>query len=240
MKKILYFIFIIIVILVIAVVIIFAGRPKEAAVNIPTNGLEVKDAQAQSYVVNGGRPEVKDEDKIFGDKKALLKIFVYENYSDEYSAVLADTLDKIRVESEGRVVVIVRPYVANSSTLARQAALAVDCASDQERWIEMRALLFTQAKNQVLNADRFNDYARQIGLDENKFADCLTKVEKSEKIEQSVREAVAVGILGAPTILIGDEMILGARPYEDFTDSNGDKIEGLKTVVTKKLGEIGK
>ena len=47
--------------------------------------------------------------------------------------------------------------------------------------------------------------------------------------------AANFSVYGAPTVFIGEEMIVGARPYSNFTDSNGDEIEGLKQVIARQL-----
>ena len=115
--------------------------------------------------------------------------------------------------------------------LAQQAALAVSCAGEQDKWLEMRALLFAQTKNNELAAEKFADYARQLNLKEKDFVSCLTNSGKNLKIEELAATAADYNVLGTPTIFIGGEVIIGARPYEDYTDSNGDKIKGLASVI---------
>ena len=188
---------------------------------------------AHSYIAVK-TPTLATGDHILGDASTPLKIFVYEDYSSLYSANLADTLNKILAADGNRLALIVRPYGQNSPA-AQLAARAVDCAGAQGKWQAMRTALFVQAKKQPAGNFDFSANARQIGLDENSFAVCLTNEEKSGTIEQATRAAVAYGVQGAPTMFIGDDMIIGARPYEDFTDSNGDKIAGLKSVVDAKL-----
>ena len=63
----------------------------------------------------------------------------------------------------------------------------------------------------------------------------MTNQEKLAKIEELSREAEQYEVMGAPTIFIDNEMILGARPYEDYVDSNGEQVAGLKTIISKKL-----
>ncbi len=225
-----------IIVLVIILLIIFL-RPKHVSLNPDANKLEnlaAGSAQAQSYSTSKV-PSLKNDDKIFGNKNAALKIFVYEDNSSLYSAQLADTIDKLNVDFPDKLAVIVRPYISKKNNLAIESALAVECAGDQGKWEAMRALLFTKVKKSSLSFAEFGAYASEISLDKEAFAACLTNNEKSAKIEGLSAEADAYNVQGAPTIFIGDEMILGARPYEDYTDSNGDKIEGLKTVIDKKL-----
>lgn len=192
------------------------------------------DTKEQVYTATKS-PSLKDDDRIFGSKDAAIKIFVYEDNSNIYSANLADTLDKIYADKPNEVAVIVRSFFPANSLAGKEAALAVECAGDQSKWIAMRALLFSKTKNENLNSGEFNKYAKQISLDENAFLACLTNQTKSAKIEELSSAAGDYDVLGAPTMFIGDEMILGARPYEDYIDSGGDNIDGLKTIIDRKL-----
>lgn len=220
---------------IIIIVIVLVSRPEEVGrINSPLAGKGVSEAQAQSYAAVK-YPEIKADDKIFGSAQAPIKIFVYEDYTNIYSAKLADTLDRIRAEAGDQAAIIIRPFFKNSP-LAGQAQAVVDCAGEQGKWVEMRALLFAQAKNKQLNAANFSAYADQIGLNNGDFLNCLTKSQKSVKIEQLVQEAEqSYMVQGAPTMFVGEELVIGARPYDDFIDSNGDKIEGLKTVVGRMI-----
>ena len=231
MKKIYKYLIIALAVLAIVVIALISRPKKVGTLNSPLAG--ISGVQAQSFSCDKC-PELKGDDKIFGSAAAPLKIFVYEDYTNILSAKLADTLDRIKAESGDKLALIIRPYFKNSS-LAGQAQTAVDCAGEQGKWKEMRALLFAQTKNKQLSADNFNAYAEQISLNISDFTDCLTKNKKSVKIDQLVQEAETYTVQGTPTMFVGEEVILGDRPYEDFTDSNGDKIEGLKTVVERML-----
>jgi protein-disulfide isomerase len=202
--------------------------------NIKLGNLPVKEVKAQSYATLK-TPTLKVDDKMFGSSDAKVKIFVYEDISSIYSAKLADTLDKLYSEDSSQLAVVVRPFISPNSAISKEAALALECAGDQNKWVPMRALLFAKAKNASLSSFDFEKYAEQIELDKNTFLTCLTNPTKSAKLEELNAEAGSYNILGAPTIFIGDEMILGARPYEDYIDSNGDSIEGLKTLIDNKM-----
>lgn len=215
--------------------IVIQMRP-EADTNSPTGTYLAKaGSEAQSYQVLES-PELNQDDKIFGSPEAPLKVFVYEDYSSLFSANLADSLDKAQVEFGHELAVVVRPYVKNSEE-AFEAAAAVECAARQGKWKEMRALLFAKIKNRQVLEPSSADYQKQLGLDEGAFSSCLTNEKKSGKIEEMIAAAEAYEVYGAPTIFIGEEMIPGARPYEDYTDSEGASVYGLKTIIAQKLGQ---
>jgi len=189
-------------------------------------------AQVYSAALN---PVLKNDDMTLGSGKAKVIIFVYEDASNIYSAKLADTLERIYSEHKNDVAIVIRPFLTNKSSFSRDAALAIECAGDQNKWQEMRALLFSQVKNESLNLTDLTPYIDQLSLDKDTFSICLTNKDKSEKIEKLSSEASSYSVLGAPTMFINNEIVLGARPYDDYTDSNGDKIEGLNNLVLRKL-----
>lgn len=196
--------------------------------------LATSDARAQSYS-SSNLPIAKDSDYLFGSAKSPVKIFVYEDNANIFSAQLAKTLDRLLIEYEDELAIIVRPFMSRNSQTSLVAATAIVCAGEQDKWMEMRALLFAQVENANLNLATPEKYAVQLKLDEKDFLACLTNQTKSAKIEELTAEAKTYNVSGAPTIFIGDEVILGARPYDDYVDSSGDKIEGLKTVILKKI-----
>lgn len=198
----------------------------------------IEGAKANSYELATDALAIQASDNIIGSEEAPLKIFVYEDYSSQYSAELAETLSKIASESNDKVTIISRPYIVSGSNLSRQTALATICAKDSGKWPEMRSLLFSLAKTGSLQEEGFSTYAAELQLNGEEFITCLTNEEKSIKLDEVMKNTKDALVLGAPTMFVGDEMILGARPYSDFIDSNGDAISGLKTVVERKLKEL--
>lgn len=226
--------------LLVLVIIIFfwIGKDKIKSITPPENQSTrgTDGIQVQSYAAPQA-PSLAAGDLILGDKNAPLKIFVYEDYASPYSAALADTLNRIQAEAGGRIAVISRPFVVGSSPAAYQAVAAVECAADSGKGAEMRDLFLAWAKNHQAPMTDLSGLAATVGLDQTAFGQCLTNEGKSGKIEQLETDAARYQVQGAPTMFIGDEMIVGARPYADFTDSNGDRIEGLKTIVGQKLSK---
>lgn len=184
-------------------------------------------------------PAVTDvaEGDLLVDEGTDLKIFVYEDYSNPLSAELAGTLDQIVRESAGKISLISRPFILVDSVISKETALAVSCAQDFNQGAVMRILLLSAAINGEMAEGLVYNKAAELQLDSEEFSACLTNVEKSVKLEGLMAAAKANLIIGAPTILVGDEMIIGARPYSDFVDSNGDTIEGMKAVVERKLSK---
>lgn len=194
----------------------------------------IEGAIANSYEVPNEVKDITEYDTVIGNGDAKLKVVVYEDYSNQYNAELDNTLNQLVQENQGQLAIISRPFVLTNSTDSQQSVLSYLCAKDLGRATEMRSLLFKQVREDVMSHD-FVSYATELGINEEDFVSCLTNEEKLVQLEMIKNDAKANMILGAPTMLVGSEMILGARPYSDFVDSNGDAIEGLKTVVSRQL-----
>lgn len=235
-KKYLRNILIVIVLLIIFSTILFLilkNKKNNFQENSLNNGLSSENIE-QVYLSNN-YPVFDKDDHFLGSSNASLKIFVYEDNISLYSAELASTLDKIYFENKDDLAIIFRPFFSPRDVLSKKAALLVECAAEQNKWKEMRALLFEQAKNNSLVFENTSEITIQLNLDEEKLQNCLTSSDKYAKIEKLNEDSSQYGVSGAPTIFIGNEMIIGARPYDDYIDLNGDKIEGLKSLIEKKI-----
>lgn len=228
----------IVVILAAVILVMISINFSKTSVVLPENFTAIEGAQANSYAVSSDILEKKDVDVLLGSKKASLNILVYEDYANIFSAQLAQTLKQIEGEFNGQVAITIRPFIMPGSIISQETALSYLCAQDYGKGEEMRLKLWDalQADNETTIDMAL--IAKDLKLNEDKFLSCLTSQEKMLVLENIKQDAKRSLVLGAPTIIVGDEMILGARPYGDFIDSNGDAIEGLKTIVERKLMEI--
>ena len=116
-----------------------------------------------------------------------------------------------------------------------QAAQAVECAFVKEKGWEFRQSLLEIVKSRSLLPEDFALIANKLGLSEEEFTTCLSDQQKAIDLAAQSKDAAKYGVIGAPTLFIGNEMINGARPLNDFVDSANDKIEGLNTIIQRKL-----
>lgn len=180
-------------------------------------------------------PVLLGDDYVLGSTKAPIKILVYEDYASQFSADNADNLDRVRAEFGRSVAVIVRPFAVRGNIDSLIAATAVRCAGEQGKWEEMRTKIFGFLREDKTTEQSLIDAAQELKLNQEDFVSCLTDTEKQGIILQETTDAKANSVYGAPTLFINDDIIVGARPYEDYTDSEGKEIEGLKTIVSQYL-----
>lgn len=234
-KPAIYLAAVILIAAVAALALIRSGSKQPAPANKAQSFHPIDGAQAYSYEPADGITEISSSDLLIGSNEAKLKIFVYEDYANVFSAELAETLDQLKSEHQTEIALIVRPFVLPGSWESQEAAKVFLCAQEEGRGGDARQHLLASAKNGGLNEEALTALINDLRINEQKFSACLTNPDKSVKLEEAMQAARRQLIIGAPTLLVGDELIFGARPYADFIDSNGDAIEGLKTVIVRKL-----
>lgn len=105
---------------------------------------------------------------------------------------------------------------------ALQAAQAVHCAADQDKFWEMKDIVF---KNQnKLDKDALAGYAKSLGLDAGVYDRCMADGKHLKEIAEEARYAQSLGITGTPSFIIGKtsgdtvkgRLVVGALPYQNF------------------------
>ena len=125
---------------------------------------------------------------------------------------------------------------------ARKAAQAAHCAGEQDKFWEMRDVLF---KNPLkLNAEQLPAHAEALSLDMAAFTACLQSDRHLAEIDQDAKDANAVRLTGTPSFIIGQtaneaisgQVIIGAQHMNVF-DAAISKALKQKPVGQKPAGE---
>src|SRR5262244_1159460 len=134
----------------------------------------------------------------------------------------------------GKVRFISRDFPLDFHANARPAALAVRCAGEQGKFWEMRHRVTVNGN--ALSRDTYFALAKDLGLDMNGFGACVANEKYKAAVDQDVAAAVAAGVNGTPTFVVGPSgpdgveghRIVGAVPYAVF-----------ETAFREVLGERG-
>jgi len=99
------------------------------------------------------------------------------------------------------------------------AAVAAECAADQNRFWDFHNLLFSRqsGENQgAFNKDKLLSFATELKLDLAGFEPCLNNEETLTRVQADMQEGRQAGVTGTPTFFINGQKIAGAQPYEQF------------------------
>ena len=88
----------------------------------------------------------------------------------------------------------------------------------------------------------FNGYAKQIGIDEAKFGQCLQNDSavqaKVALINKQLQRGSALGINGTPTFIINNKMIVGTQPSAIFDEVIDKELKGSPTSVQEYSANV--
>ena len=112
---------------------------------------------------------------------------------------------------------------------SRSAHLAALCANEQGSWKEYNDVLFGDRDTWISASDRivqFKQYAKDLRLDEDQFAQCLDSKKYNDQIEEEISLALSYGVTGTPGFFVNRVFLSGAQDYSVF-----------KAVIEQELGE---
>ena len=106
---------------------------------------------------------------------------------------------------------------------ARKAAQAAHCAGEQDKFWEMREVLFQNPKK--LGQEDLPEHAVTVELDVEAFKACIASDRHLAAIDQDAKDAGAVRLTGTPSFVVGKtasdkitgQVIIGAQPVNVFS-----------------------
>ena len=129
-------------------------------------------------------------------------------------ATLADPINKFEREYASRLRVVFRHLPLANHQHAREAALASEAASLQNRFWEMHDLLYREqsvwSKAQDVRV-LFNAYAGMLGLNIDRFRKDMESEQAKARVKSDEHQAAALGLANTPTIFINDRRVPPAR-----------------------------
>lgn len=140
-----------------------------------------------------------------------------------------------KVRYEHRVVTLLKEVTNNTET----GAHAAFCAADQDKYWQYTHDIVPRIKRDyfdkgigvknvavpqkipTLPLEYFLTSAKNIGLDESKFSDCMTKKTHQKEIADNTQKALSLGVNGLPYMVIND--------YQTSGFAGGES--GLRTIL---------
>jgi protein-disulfide isomerase len=136
-------------------------------------------------------------------------------YDENFNKLVTDYI------KTGKVKYVFKQFPLNIHPQAPDAALASECALEQNKFWEMHDLLFENqtawsGKSDYLNT--FKQFAKQLALNETQFNTCLDTKKHQGNVNKDYQEGLTKGVRGTPTFYINDQILVGAQEYDKFTD----------------------
>jgi protein-disulfide isomerase len=168
---------------------------------------------------NGLQNVALREANVLGEANAPITIVEYSDFNcgyclrfhqQTYPAILEKYVKTGKAKFAYKQFAILGP---DSTT----AALASECAADQNKFWEYHDLVFSKRlAGQGLDVASLTAYAAEIKLDTAKFTTCLQNNQTADRVQADLSEAQQAGFRGTPTFIINGKVLVGAQPLQVF------------------------
>ena len=186
-------------------------------------------------------PTINDNNPIIGKKDAPVKIILFSDHQCPFCAKFFNEVVNVSKSFGDKVVLVYKDLPLDFHPQAKNAAVAGECAKDQDKFWEMSSRLYaTQNQWGKMKDDEakkfFKKQAIVVKLDPEVFGKCIDENKHMDEIEKSIKEGKSFGISGTPSIFINDEFVGGVIPAEQLKkkiQEQIDKTEG-EDIQTKE------
>ncbi len=133
--------------------------------------------------------------------------FCAQHFRQTYPSLLSDY--------EGKLKYVIRNFPLSSiHPQAQRAAEAAECAEEQGRFWEFHDILFQRSP--ALGMEHLTAYAADVGLDAERFEDCLQSGRKADVVAEDFEDGLSYGVSGTPTFFINGRRVGGTLSLDEF------------------------
>lgn len=161
-------------------------------------------------------------------------------YCKRYISTVFPTIKKDYIDT-GKVKYVFRDFpIPTLHPQAIKAHEAAHCAGEQNQYWEMHDILFENSKDFSLAA--LKRYAQDVGLNADKFNDCLQTGRYARRVEKEITDGRKVGVSGTPSFVIGPSgsgetitgaVVIGAQPPATFKQVIENALKGTSKSDSK-------
>lgn len=163
-------------------------------------------------------PTLGSEEPVLGNPNAKVIIYEHSDFQCPYCARGKSVVKEIHQAYGDKVGIVFRHLPLDFHPEAKPAAIASVCAQLQGKFWEYHDKLFDNQK--ALSAANYPKWAKELGLDEAKFNDCLKGPEAAAIVEKSQGYSEQAGANSTPTFFVGTKTqgkkVAGAQPFAEF------------------------
>lgn len=158
-----------------------------------------------------------DDDPILGPADAPITIVEFSDYQCPYCSKWHQEVFKKLLETyKGQIRFVYRDFPLKSiHPDAVPAAEAANCAGEQNAYWEYHDALFSNKYG--FGEQAYLQYATELGLNTEQFKTCFDERRYSDEVEADFQYAAQFGVSSTPTFFINGLAVVGAQPYELFT-----------------------
>ena len=166
-----------------------------------------------------------DDDPVLGSPDAKVLIIEFGDYQcpscRQFWKDIEPRLKKDYIDT-GKVKLVFRDFpLMQIHPEALMAAIAVNCAGEQEKYWQFHDKVFREQYNRGddivrMKAVDLKKWAKDIGVDQAKFDQCLDSEKFKNEVLKDKADGDAAGVQGTPTFFINGRAMGGAQQYPEY------------------------
>jgi protein-disulfide isomerase len=169
------------------------------------------------HVVSEGHPEL-------GPKDAPVTIVEFGDFQCPYCRKAEDSIKEVRNKYGDKVRLIYMDFPLSFHPNAQPAAEAAHCAGDQGKFWQFHDAVFNAQPN--IAAPDLKAAAAKLGIDMQKFSQCLDAHKHLSAVQQDQQQGTALGVDGTPAFFINGRFLSGAVPAPEFEEIIDEELAG--------------
>ena len=166
---------------------------------------------------------------ILGDLNAPLTMVEFGDYQCTFcKKFFSETEESIITNyvETGKVKILFKDFIVVPGNDSINAANAAHCANDQEMFWQYHSTLYNNWDGEGTgwaSFERLHQFASTLGLDMDKFSECMSKSKWKELVDSSKVDGRTLGVSATPTFFIIDQnnkvlKIVGSQHYDVFQE----------------------
>jgi protein-disulfide isomerase len=185
---------------------------------------ELRRKHGARVLLEPSRMEVAvDDDPARGPAKAPVTIVEFSDFQCPYCSRAETVVDEVFKKYPDQVRLVFRDYPLSFHANASTAAQGGECAEEQGKFWEMHRAMF--ANQQKLAAADLVETAGTIGLNKDKFKQCLDSEKYKAEVEKDFEDGQKYGVSGTPTFFINGIPMVGAKGVDAFAEIIDSELE---------------
>ena len=187
-------------------------------------------------------PMANETDNILGNPNAPIVIIEYLDYNCPHCTNFHFTMKRImnRYGLDGKVAWVNRHFplealYPNSFELAMAAECVAGLAGNAAFWDFSNLIFENRGEDELADVSHLNEFAAEVGVDENKFNNCLSSETYKEKIETQFAIAQNNGAKGTPYVVLA----AGGQSKAVEGNINYQSMAGIIEELLKQLSASG-
>ena len=165
---------------------------------------------------------------ILGDRNAPLTLIEFGDYQCTFcNKFFHETIESILTNyvETGKVKILFKDFIVVGQD-SMHAANAAHCANDQQMFWQYHSILYNNWAGEGtgwVSSEQLNKFANTLGLDVDKFSNCVSELKWKKLVNASHDDGVALGVTATPTFFVIDQnknvmKITGAQQYDVFKE----------------------